>query len=265
MIGLVLGLAACASGSATPRETDDAAIFREARVEGAFVLRDLGTGAETVSNRALAGQAFLPCSTFKIPNTLVGLETGVIPDERFSLRWDGVRRARPEWNRDTDLASAMRFSVVWFYQEVARRIGPERMADWLRRLDYGNHDTSPRIDTFWLAGGLRVTAHEQVDFLTRLRARTLPVTRAHAELVERLIVLEDGEGWTLRGKTGLCETPEKNVGWLVGLADRGGHSWAYATLVLAPLPDAERLMPLRRTLTERLLVRHGALPRDVLR
>jgi len=31
----------------------------------------------------------------------------VIPDERFTLRWDHVEQPRPEWDRDHDLASAM--------------------------------------------------------------------------------------------------------------------------------------------------------------
>lgn len=260
----ILALALSCSGRKVDTSGDEA-LFRQAHVEGAFVLRDLASGEETIVGQALAAQSFLPCSTFKIPNTLVGLETGVIPDEHFSLPWDGVDRGRAVWNRDQDLASAMRNSVVWFYQEVARRIGEARMREWVRRLGYGNHDTSPRIDTFWLNGGLRISARQQVDFLERLRERRLPVTREHAALVERLIVQGRGDGWTWRGKTGLGEEGEHAIGWLVGLADRGGRSFAYALVVRAPRAEMDRIAPRRRPLAGRLLVRHGALPRTALR
>jgi beta-lactamase class D len=149
---------------------DDAALelFRQNSVDGAFVLYDARRSMTTIVNPSLASRGFLPASTFKIPNTVIGLETGVIPDEHFSQRWDGVKRGRTEWNRDQDLASAMKYSVVWFYQEVARRIGQPRMQKWLNTLDYGNHDTSGGIDMFWLQGGLRITPRQQVDFLWQL-------------------------------------------------------------------------------------------------
>src|SRR5262249_34137507 len=148
---------------------------RAEEVESTFVLYDAKTHQTTVSNPKLADQAYLPFSTFKIPNTLIGLTTGVIPDERFSLKWDGRHYEIAEWNRDQDLASALKYSVVWFYQEVARRIGAERMKKYVALFQYGNGDTCCAIDEFWLRGKLRITPKQEVEFLRRMDAGQLPV------------------------------------------------------------------------------------------
>lgn len=234
--------------------------FAARGVTGAFVLLDVASGKTAVLHDDLAGQRFVPCSTFKIPNTLIGLTTGVIPDERFSLRWDGVERSIADWNRDHDLASAMKYSVVWFYQEVARRVGHERMREQVRALAYGSADIGPpaSIDHFWLDGPLGISPREQVDFLRRLHAGELPVATAHRDLVLRLIELDRGPGWVLRGKTGLGVMDDRAVGWLVGSTERDGRLYLYATLLLGDSTD--QLKPLRREITEELLRHHGALP-----
>lgn len=205
--------AAPSSAPAEEVDNDAFALFREKNVDGAFVLLDLSTRALVVVNPAQASSGYLPASTFKIPNTLVGLETGVIPDASFSLKWDGKVRGFPgpdgavkpiaEWNRDHDLPSAMKYSAVWFYQEVARRIGPERMSRHIGAFGYGNRDTSGAIDSFWLDGKLRISPREQVEFLRKLHQGELPVKPDHVTLVKKLIELESEGGVTLRGKTGL--------------------------------------------------------------
>ena len=100
-----------------------------------------GSGSQQSAPRchgeALCERSFIPTSAFKIPNTIIRLETGVIPDAAFTLKWDGQTRWLQAWNRDHDLRSAFRNSVVWYYQEVARRIGEARMKAWLERLGYG--------------------------------------------------------------------------------------------------------------------------------
>ncbi|MGB1015227.1 MAG: penicillin-binding transpeptidase domain-containing protein, partial [Nannocystaceae bacterium] len=151
-------------------DTQASQIFRDHGFEGAFVLFDPANAIRREVNPEAAGIGHLPASTFKVPNTLIGLETGVIPDVTFSLPWDGKHRSVKPWNRDHDLASAMKYSVVWFYQEVARRIGESRMQQWVDRFAYGNRNIGGGIDEFWLAGELRISAREQVDFLARLSA-----------------------------------------------------------------------------------------------
>ncbi|WP_438027845.1 penicillin-binding transpeptidase domain-containing protein [Sorangium sp. So ce233] len=256
--------APAAAAPATRTEVDEggAALLRAEGVDGAFVLLDAARGVTHVVNPDRAAAGYVPASTFKIPNTIIGLETGVIPDERFSLRWDGVKRSIPDWNRDHDLASAMKHSVVWFYQDVARRIGPERMKAHLDAFGYGNRDISGGIEMFWLTGGLRITPHEQVDFLRRLHAGALPCSPRSVDIVKRIIVLEQTPAYTLRGKTGLEYDDRTATGWLVGSVERGADTYFYATVLLGKGSDSERIIPLRRSLTRALLKRHGALPGD---
>jgi beta-lactamase class D len=269
---LLATLVACISEAAPPRPSvaesratevvDDGGteIFREAGVDGAFVLLDERRALRTIVNPARAAEGYLPASTFKIPNTLIGLETGVVPNERFSLEWDRVPRAVPEWNRDQDLASAIRVSAVWFFQEIARRVGADRMQYWVNRFEYGNRSIAGGIDHFWLDGALRITPRQQVEFLRRLHERELPVTKPHAEILERLIVLEERPDAVLRGKTGLTVEDDRAVGWLVGFLERGMDRWVYATLLLAPKEEMQKLMPLRKALTKRLLAHARVLP-----
>jgi beta-lactamase class D len=246
------------------REVVDSAaseLFRTAGVDGAFVLHDLKQNVTTIVNPQQAQTGYLPASTFKIPNTLIGLETGVIPNAAFAQKWDGVRRDGPSvWNQDHDLASAMKHSVVWFYQGIARQIGAQRMDHWLAVFEYGNRDSSAGIDQFWLRGAMRVTPRQQVAFLRKLRARTLPVSPAHAELVERLITLEETPAYTLRAKTGLTTQDTQTVGWLVGYVDQPRGNFVFACVLVVPSKHGEKLKDLRLQLAKQLLERTGALP-----
>ena len=132
-----------------------------------LVVLDLDSGAITRHNPELARRRFSPCSTFKIPNSLIGLETGVIPGPDFVLPWDGTHYEIAAWNRDHDLRSAIANSVVWYYRELARRVGLARMKEYVERFSYGNQDLSGGVDRFWLGSSLRISPEEQVAFLRR--------------------------------------------------------------------------------------------------
>src|SRR4051812_40868150 len=135
--------------------------FAAKGVRGTFVLFEPLQSRYTVVDPARAKHRFLPASTFKIANALIGLDAGSIADENEVFAWDGKPRPRPEWERDQTLATGMRDSTVWMFQEVARRTGKATMREWLRRLDYGNGDIAGGIDQFWLQGGLRISARDQ--------------------------------------------------------------------------------------------------------
>lgn len=208
--------------------------FTTAGIEGTFVLLDAQTGRILRSDPERARTRFLPASTFKIPNTLIALETGVASGPEFALSWNSKVAPRetwwPEsWARDHTLRTALPASVVWFYQEIARRIGPDRMQSWLKRFDYGNQDISGGIDRFWLDGGLRISPDEQVDFLRRFYFGKLPVSERSTRIVKDLLVLEETPGWRLSGKTGWAGTVRPQIGWLVGYLERGKDVYVFAT------------------------------------
>ena len=58
--------------------------FDSAHVDGCFAMEDNATAAITVYNMKLDTARTLPASTFKIVNTLIGIETGRIVDENIN-------------------------------------------------------------------------------------------------------------------------------------------------------------------------------------
>src|SRR5215210_6109267 len=72
--------------------------FDENKVEGCFALMNNGTGKFTVYNLSrYRDSSYLPASTFKIVNSLIGLQTGKITNDSMVIKWDGVQRDVPEW------------------------------------------------------------------------------------------------------------------------------------------------------------------------
>lgn len=191
--------------------------FLGLNTDGSMAVLDLESGSFHCVNVERTGQGFLPASTFKIPNALIALDCGAVksPDEKFE--WDGVQRMVADWNRDHTLAGAFRVSAVWVFQEVARRIGPERMTSYLRRLDYGNRNIGGGIDQFWLSGDLRISALEQIDFLERLLRSELPVSKEAQSAVREIMLVEETPAYAIRAKTGWANFEGGDgLGWWVG-------------------------------------------------
>jgi bla regulator protein BlaR1 len=202
--------------------------------QAAFVLQDLQGGAFLRHDPARAAQRLPPQSTFKIPNALIALDTGVADGPGFALKWDGVQRSWPGWNRDQTLATAIQYSVVWYFQEIARRIGPERMQLYLKSLEYGNADTSGGIDTFWLGSSLTISAEEQVRFLRGLVEEKLPLSARAMEQVKTMLEVGRNDKAVLYGKTGTEVSEGKaTLGWFVGWLERGSRTYVFATNLAA--------------------------------
>jgi beta-lactamase class D len=223
-----------ASAADTVARPDWQKHFDERGVKGTFVLYEPALDRYSVFNEARAKQRFLPASTFKIPNAIIGLDEGSITDEKEVFAWDGKPKPIAQWERDHTLDTGMRYSVVWMFQEIARRTGKARMREWLDRLDYGNRDISGGIDLFWLQGGLRVSAMEQVEFLHKLAEGRLPATQRAQRLVRNALVAEKTRDYTLYAKTGTQPTGAKAINWWVGWIERKGRPVAYFAMNLAP-------------------------------
>jgi beta-lactamase class D len=218
------GAAVADIGAARPFER-----FLSEAEPSCFVLLDPRTGESTRSDDERCAERLPPCSTFKVPNSLIGLETGVIPDAEFVVPWDGRARSRAVLNRDHSLRTALAESVVWYYQELARRVGMERMQRHVSSIPYGNEDLSGGLTEFWLGSSLRISADEQVEFLRRLTAGDLPFSDRSMRIVRDLTVLERGDGWVLHGKTGSCRLEGgRSLGWFVGWIERGSETRVFA-------------------------------------
>lgn len=160
-----------------------------------------------------------PCSTFKIPNALIGLQEGVVSGPEQSKPWDGKERSREITNRDHTLATAIEHSVVWYFQSLARDVGVEAMQAWLDRLRYGNRDISAGIDRFWLGSSLEIDAYAQLELLKKLKHGTLPFRPVHQQQVAEMLLQDSDLPGTLRAKTGSCRgatDEEPDHGWFIG-------------------------------------------------
>jgi beta-lactamase class D len=235
------------------------AAFASAGLEGAFVLHRFGSDQYRTNDIVRAQTRYLPASTFKIFNALVALETGVVADEREVIRWDGVQRSVEAWNRDHDLASAIRVSAVWYFQELARRIGYERMQVWIDSVGYGNKDIGGGIDVFWLSGNIRISPFEQVQFLERLYRNDLPFSDRSIRIVKEILVLERSDDWVLRGKTGWGVDQNQQIGWFVGYVEREEDVWVFANNITI-LDDADARH--RAGLAREILGMEGILKRE---
>jgi len=247
-------------GAAASRE--DPALgrfFEDYNANGTFVLFEPGSGTCVLHDPARARLRFLPASTFKIFNTMVALDAGSIADATTVLKWDGVDRGSAGWNRDQDMRTALRSSTVWFYQELARRTGEMRMREFLERETYGNAAVTGGIDSFWLTGGLAISADEQVAFLHRLYRGQLAFSMRAQHIARELLVLEQTDTYTLRGKTGWTQSGGRQLGWLVGWVEKDAVVHFFALNLDSPDPDFP-MRDARMTILRRALDHLGVLP-----
>lgn len=193
-----------------------------------MVLQNLKNDKVFIYNKQRSKVRYTPESTFKVANALIGLQTKAVNDEYEVKRWDGVIREFEDWNRDHTLASAMRHSVIWYYQAMARDIGAENMQQYVNLLDYGNRDISGGIDQFWLDSSIKISALEQVQFIENLVEEKLPIDKQHMRTVKRIMINEEADTYVLHGKTG-TRLSDMGLGWYVGYIETDKGKWAFAT------------------------------------
>lgn len=175
-----------------------------------------------------------PCSTFKIPNAVIGLETGVIPSPDHVIKYDEKKHRTQKfwieaWSKDQDLRSAFRVSAIWYFRELASRAGRGNMQSFLDRFGYGNRDTSGWADTFWVGSSLRISPVEQVEFMDRLFRNEYGLTPANVAAVESFMRQESKDGRELFFKTGACTDREAGPEvWLVGFVQNGKERTYFA-------------------------------------
>ncbi|GAC1526814.1 MAG: OXA-48 family carbapenem-hydrolyzing class D beta-lactamase OXA-54 [Sediminibacterium sp.] len=216
--------------------------FDDNKVSGTFGLFDNGTGQFIIYDLSrFRDSTYLPASTFKIVNSLIGIETGRIVNEKMVIKWDGMIRKYPNgdtatgWNRDLTMEEAFKASAVPYYQEVARRIGKDTMQYWLDSLKYGNHLVGGGIDTFWLNNTLKISADEQMGLVKRLYFGKLPFQKRSQEIVKKVMLQERNANYQLSYKTGWGFLPNGNaLGWVVGWIEENHHPYFFAMNVEGP-------------------------------
>lgn len=225
-----------------------AACFNGQEVAGTFVLFDAATHTMFVSDKARAQKRFTPASTFKIANSLIGLDAGAVKSVDEVLPYGGKPQYLKEWERDMGLREAIKASNVPIYQELARRIGLERMREGVKKLGYGNMQIGSVVDRFWLDGPLAISAVEQTKFLHRLVIGSLPMSPEAVRAVKQITLLEKTDAYELHGKTGwvIGPTPPR-IGWWVGWVERENKVYPFALNIdMSKETDAAKRIPIGR-------------------
>ena len=232
---------ACTQNNIT-QDNDLKKYFDSNGVTGCYGMFDNAHEQFTIYNLSrYRDSAYLPASTFKIVNSLIGLQTGVISNEKMVIPWDHIVRKFPNgdtataWNKDLTMQEAFTTSAVPYYQEVARRIGKDTMQHWLDSLHYGTAKIRSRIDTFWLDNSLKIKPDEQLGLAKRLYFGQLPFDKRPQSIVKKVMVQESNANYELSYKTGWGFKENGNaIGWVVGWIEENRHIYFFVLNMEGP-------------------------------
>lgn len=200
--------------------------------EGCFVLFDKNKNEYVIYNQPKSKKQVSPCSTFKIVNSLIGLETKVLEDENTTFKWNGTKYPIESWNKDQTLKTAVSNSAVWYFVYIVSQVGEEKMQDYLTKFNYGNKDISGGLTKFWLQSSLKISPMEQVDVLRKFYDYQLPASKKNVDIVKNVITLSNENGIKLSGKTGSggSSISDKYInGWFVGYVEKDKNVYIFAT------------------------------------
>jgi bla regulator protein BlaR1 len=188
-----------------------------------------------------------PVSTFNIPISLMGYDSGILRDEhtpKLPFR-EGYADWIPAWRTDTDPASWIKNSVVWYAQQITGQLGEQRFQRYLASFGYGNQDASGDAGAHnglrlsWLNSSLKISPDEQLAFLRRMVRRELAVQPIAYDMTFRNLRVEStANGWDIYGKTGTgapvkadgTDDGEHAYGWFVGWASKGQRTIVFTYL-----------------------------------
>ena len=253
-------LSSCTSNNI---KTDDSLkkYFDQYHVTGTFAMYDNGHAQFKIYNlKRYTDSAYLPASTFKIVNSLIGLQTGVISSEKMVIPWDGIVRSNADWNKDLTMEEAFKVSAVPYYQEVARRIGKDTMQRWLDSLGYaakyGRAIIRNDIDSFWLDNNIKITADEQLGLVKKLYFDQLPFQKRVQEVVKNVMLQEKNSNYSLSYKTGWGFKEDGNsIGWVVGWEEENLHPYFFVLQIEGP-HDVD-MKNIRISILKNILTQYG--------
>jgi beta-lactamase class D len=236
-----IALSSCIAGKTVDSETNSVQdIFLSEGISGTFVAASLGGDTIYVHNAARSIERFSPASTFKIPNTLIALDSQIVESESSTFTWDGTDRGIEKWNKNQTLETAFKVSCVWCFQEIAREVGVEGYESALSRLDYGSQNLGKQIDSFWLNGSLEISAVEQIAFLRKLYNYDLPFRREHVDILRQIMIVQTTQQHVIYAKTGWAGT-EPQVAWYVGFVETSEGTWLFAMNMRVDHPEQAML------------------------
>ncbi len=225
--------------------------------KGVFLLLDLKSN-KLIEYKGISKDTMLiPASTFKIPNSLIGLETGVLKNEMSEFKWNGTTYQNQAWNKDQNLREAFQNSTVWYFQELARKIGEKHMKKYLAQFKYGNQNTGGGIDQFWLSGDLRISPLQQLEFLKSLWSEELKLSKKTTRTMKKVFVVEKKGESTLYAKTGWGFTDGNDIGWYMGVVENEKSNYLFVHALVSKDSRLPFFGESRKAIARKILAESG--------
>lgn len=177
-----------------------------------------------------------PCSTFKIPLSLMGFNEGILVDEThpewpFKPEYSAKREI---WKQPHHPTTWMKNSCIWYSQVMTTKMGLETFKSYVSLFKYGNQDITGDVGKnnglthSWLSSSLKISGEEQIAFLQKLLRGVLPVSAKAHELTRKILFIEElPKGWKLYGKTG--RGPQRS--WFIGWLEKGDRKIVFTQYI----------------------------------
>lgn len=205
-------------------------ILDSLKINGSILIFDLEKNTYYSNDFIWAKAGHLPASTFKIPNSIIALETGVVKNDSVVFKWNGEKRSQKTWEQDLTFKKAFQVSCVPCYQEIARKIGLKRMKSYLKKLNYNKMVFDAKtIDNFWLEGESKISQTQQIDFLKKIYFSELPISERTEAIMKNIMEIEKTDEYVLSGKTGWGFNNKIDNGWIVGYIEKDKKVYFFAT------------------------------------
>jgi len=203
--------------------------FDSAKVDGSFSFLNNQIGNITVYNMKLDTQSISPGTSFKILNTLIGVQTGKITNENTVLKTNSGDTAK------ITLKEAFDNSSVGYFQQLAQQIGKDTMKHWIDTISYGNKKINGPVDSFWLNNELKISPDEQLGLMSKIYFEQLPFQKYAQQMMESLMLKEDNTLYKLSYATGTgIDEKNNSFGWVLGWIEENRHVYFFVTLIKAP-------------------------------
>lgn len=187
-------------------------------------------------NKNRANAQLSPFSTFKVANSLIALDLGVIKNTEQTLTYDEKAYPKQAWWPSVwklpsyNLTTAFKYSMVAVYRQLATDIGKKNMLNYLNKMGYGNQDISSGLDSFWLNGSMKISATEQVAFLQKVYNNEFAFNEQVINHLKSVMLIETKPSYRLFAKTGAGKTDDGTMlGWYIGFVENssGVHFFAF--------------------------------------
>ncbi|WP_136667990.1 class D beta-lactamase [Flavobacterium sp. H122] len=224
-------------------QTDFQKLFDSFSLKGSTTVYDLKNKRWFYTDSLDTERETLPASTFKILNSLIALENKVVADESQLIKWDGADKTFfgtkiESWNKDTDLKTAYKNSTIWFYVEVAKKIGRKKYKKYLKKCGYGNNELTEKGVDFWNYGNFGISPGNQIEFLIKLYKNDLPFSKTTLDKVKEIMISENAENYTIRDKSGWTKKNGIDIGWYVGYLQTNDNIYFFATRITKNINDS---------------------------